>query len=76
MKCLKLRINDGADMSGTKSKCTALVAQQVYRQIQLFLDVDVTLSHVYKGPAKSMPVKENGRLSLTLKDGSGGAGGG
>ena len=33
-------------------------------------------SHTYKGPAKSTPVKENGRLSLTLKDGSGGAGGG
>ena len=76
VKRLKLQINDGADMSGTKSKCTTLVAQQVYRQIQLFLDVDVTLSHVYKGPAKSMPVKENGWLCLTLKEGSGGADGG
>ena len=51
------------------------LCKQVYRQIQVFLDVEVTLSVSHKGPAKSIPVTENGRFSLTLKDGSGGAGG-
>ena len=65
VKHLKLRINDAAIISGTKSKCTALVVQQVYRQIHIFIDVDVTLSHSYKGPVvKSTPAEEKGQLFL------------
>ena len=73
VKRLKLRIIDADVMSGTKSKCIALVVQQVYRQIHVFFYVD---GISYKGPVKSTPLEEKGRLSRTLNDGSGGAAGG
>ena len=59
-------------MSGTMSKWTALVTQQVYKHIHTFLEVDATVSLTYKGPAKSTPVKEKGCASMARKEGSGG----
>jgi len=50
--------------------------QHVYKHIHTFLEVDAIVSLTYKVPAKSTPVTENGRDSLTRKEGSGGAGGG
>ena len=57
-------------MSGTTSKCTAWVTQHVYKQIHTFLEAEAIVSLTYKGPAKSTPVEENGRASLTQNEGS------
>ena len=72
---LKLLINDSQLRSGTKSRCTALTAQQVYRQIQTLASVDNPGTLMYRGPAKSTPVYENAGSSVTLKLGRGGGGG-
>ena len=60
-----------AVISGT---ITALVTQQVYRQIQV-LNSSVSPPLMYRGPAKSTPVYVNGGACVSLKLGSGGGGG-
>ena len=50
--------------SVTISRCTALTIQQVYRHIQTFLVLEAKVSLVYRGPAKSIPVYENGGARL------------
>ena len=44
VKRLKLRMNAWEVMSGTMSKWTARVTQQVYRQIHTFLEDETTVS--------------------------------
>ena len=61
---LKLRRKVEADISGTRSKCTALTTQHVYKHIQTLLWVPFGL-RMYSGPAKSTPVVVNGGASWT-----------
>ena len=74
---LKERMKDWVVISSTASKCTALVVQQVYIQIQV-LDVQGAVLSILtmSGPAKSTPVKVNDGTSSTRYDGSVGGGGG
>lgn len=53
-------------MSETTSKCTALVTQQVYRQIHTFFEEEVIVTLTCKGPAKSTPTKEKDRALLKV----------
>ena len=53
------------------SKCTALTTQQVYKQIQAFLETESVEGLTLRGPAKSSPLYVNGGDSLTLKSGNG-----
>ena len=62
-------------MSGTMSMLTALVTQQVYKQIHTLLLLMRPCVLMYSGPAKSTPVVENGGASLTRKSGNGGGAG-
>ena len=50
---------------GSHSMCT--------NKIHTFLEVEAIVSLTYKGPAKSTPVYDKGRASLTRNEGSGGA---
>ena len=72
---LKHLMNDSQLISGTKSKCIALTAQQVYKQIHTLLCVGEPAILTYIGPAKSTPVWVNAGSSLTLKFSRGGDGG-
>ena len=56
VKCLKLLIKVTAFKSGTKSRCTALVTQQVYRHSHTFGFSVAKDGLTYSGPAKSTPV--------------------
>jgi len=69
---LRLLRNEGVVRSGTRSKCTALITQQVYKQIQTFLLFLGLLVLTYSGPAKSMPVEVNGGSLVTQNLGRGG----
>lgn len=60
-------INDSVDMFSTTSRWTALVAKQVNRQIHVFSVFPSV--RIISGPAKSTPVKVNGRSSFTLLTG-------
>ena len=62
-------------MCKTISKCTALVTQQVNRQIHTLLFVVDPLSLTYSGPARSTPVYEKAGDSVTVHSGRGGGGG-
>ena len=68
---LRLQMNVSVDISGTMSMLTALVTQQVYKQIHLVRPCVL----MYSGPAKSTPVVENGGASLTRNSGNGGGAG-
>jgi hypothetical protein len=70
---LKLLMNPSDVKFGTKSKCSALTMQHVYKQIQTF--GFSSLVFTYNGPRKSMPVAVKGGASFTRNSGSGGAGG-
>ena len=70
----KLRKKACEVISVMNSRCTALTVQQVYRHIQTFLVLEAKVSLVYRGAAKSIPVYENGGVSLTLRRGNGGEG--
>ena len=72
---LRLRMNVFVDKSGTTSTLTALVVQQVYKQIQTFLLFTRPCVLMYSGPAKSSPVFEKGGASFTQNSGSGGGAG-
>ena len=69
---LRLQMNVSVDISGTISILTALVTQQVYKQIHTLLLFMRPCVLMYSGPAKSTPVVENGRASLTRNSGNGG----
>ena len=71
---LKLLMKASVVISGTSSKCTALITQHVYKQIHTLFPF-VNLSLVYSGPAKSTPVYVKAGCSFTLKSGRGGGGG-
>ena len=51
---------------------TALVTQQVYKQIHTLLLFMRPCVLMYSGPAKSTPVMKNGGTSLTRNSGNGG----
>ena len=53
------RMNVSVDVSGTMSKLTALVVQQVYKQTHTLLLLVAPYVLMYSGPAKSTPVVEN-----------------
>ena len=59
-------------MSGTRSRCTARMAQHVYKQIQTLELVLPAVTLTYNGPAKSTPVEAKGTSILTQNSGSGG----
>ena len=63
---LKHWMKASAVIYGTMFKCTALVIQQVNRQIQTLLFTVIPWSLMYSGPARSTPVCENVGASLTL----------
>ena len=65
VKHLKLLMKVKALRSGTKSTCTALVAQQVYKHNQTLPPSTVVDRLMYSGPAKSTPIWLNGRDLLT-----------
>ena len=56
----KLRMKVSAVISVTKSRCTALVAQHVYRHSQTFDASAVSDVFTKRGSAKSTPVTWNG----------------
>ena len=77
MNLLKERMKDWVVISSTASEYTALMVQQVYKQIQVLNVQGAVLSILtMSGPAKSTPVKVNDGTSSTRYDGSGGGGGG
>ena len=60
-KRLKLLRKVVAVMSVTKSRCTALVAQHVYKHNHTFEVPPASGVFTWRGPAKSTPVAWNGR---------------
>ena len=67
---LKLRMNESVLKSVSMSRCTARVAQQVYKQIHVFSGF-----FTYRGPAKSTPMLLNANASFTRHSGKGGGAG-
>lgn len=65
-KRLKLLRKVSVVMSVTKSRCTARVAQQVYKHSHTLEVSDALAVFTYRGPAKSTPVVWNGLDGRTL----------